>query len=68
MKPVLNDKPLICDPATIGIHFKYYTICRIETDNLLGVLNDIRTRWGTSEMEISPYLRDSTAVLCENLA
>lgn len=57
----------LCDSNSIDAKFQYLAFYDIESDDVASVLETIKSRAGTSEMEISPYLTEAHTVMYNDL-
>ncbi len=58
---------VLCDLKAIDAKYKYLACYSVETDNISAVLEAVKARSGTSEMEISPHLTEAYTVMYENI-
>lgn len=57
---------VLCGREDIDAKYQYLACYSIETDDLAGVLQAVKDRSGTHEMEISPYLKEAYTVMYED--
>lgn len=57
----------LCGPEDIGAKHRYLACYYIETDDIAAVLEEIRVRSGTPDLEISPHLTEAYTMMFEDI-
>lgn len=58
---------MLVGPGEIGAEYKYVAFYEIETDDIEGVLREVKERSETNEMKISESLKEAFTLMYENM-